>query len=316
MSQKTISFIVPCYNESKNILPLYQELAKTIPKNYNFEVIYVNDGSTDNTASTIENIAKKYVNIILIDLSRNFGKEAAVSAGLSFAIGDAAMIIDADLQYPIDKIPDFINLWERGALHVIGLRKEKQTKSFIEKFGSQWFGKIMNLIGERNFNPRALDFRLIDRKILTEFNRLKENNRMVRSLLDWLNFDPVYIEYEEKPRLYGIAGYSFRKRFNLALNSFVYHSVAPLKLIFFCGLVITISSFTVGVFLAINYLLLNNSVIFVSGTFALSVFNTFLIGIVISCIGLLAFYIASIRTEVIGRPVYVIKKILNANKHL
>jgi polyisoprenyl-phosphate glycosyltransferase len=312
-SRLNISLIIPCHNEEDNVNLLYSECIQ-YQADYSFEFVFVNDGSTDSTVDRIVKLQAKHSNIILIDLSRNFGKEAAVSAGLEYCNGDAAIIVDADLQYPINMLPDFIAKWETGAKHVIGLRNKKQTNNIIEKLGSKLFGKLMNFIGERGYDSRALDYRLLDRVVINEFKKLKEHNRIVRGLLDWLSFDPVYIEYTEKPRLNGTASYDFRKRFYLALNAFVYHSVAPLLMIFFVGIIVTTISFIIGIALMANYLIFAGTLLPVSGTFALGIFNTFMIGIVLIAVGLLAIYVGTIRTEVMNRPVYVVKDIKRSDK--
>jgi polyisoprenyl-phosphate glycosyltransferase len=304
---KLISLIIPCFNEEMNISPFYKEIQQIIQDlNYNFELVFVNDGSKDNTAKEVLKLKNtSIVTIKLIDFSRNFGKEAAVSAGFAECSGDAAMIIDADLQYPVEKIPEFIACWEHGSKHVIGLRKNKQTTNLVEKIGSKGFGIIMKAIGV-DYNSRALDFRLVDRSVITEFNRLKESSRTVRVLLDWIGYNPTFIEYDEKLRERGVAGYSFKKRVSLAINSFLYNSLVPLKMIFLVGGIITLFSFVLGMFIFVSYIFGNKLTI--TTTFALGVFNLFLNGIVITCLGLIAMYIGAIRTEVIGRPLYIIKR--------
>jgi len=307
---KTISLIVPCYNEASNILDFYNQICELWSKKvtkYHYEIVFINDGSSDETAKKILECKAKDLRVVFIDFARNFGKEAAVTAGLIHCTGDAAIILDADLQYPIEKIPEFIKMWEAGSQHVIGLRDTKHTNNAVEVLGSKLFHFMMGVMLEQGrHNPAALDFRLIDREVVENFKLMQEQDRIVRGLLDWIGFEPVYIPYTEKARNAGVSHFNFSKRFNLALNSFVSHSLLPLRFIAFLGVTITFFSTIMGMYILIYQYILGNKIF--SGPFMLGVLNTFLIGIVIMCLGLVAFYIGSIKREVLRRPIYIIRK--------
>ena len=307
---KKISLIVPCYNEAENILEFYSQITALWAKElavYDYEFVFVNDGSQDTTPKILSELKKQDTLITFVDFARNFGKEIAVTAGLDICKGDCAIIVDADLQYPIEKIPEFILAWEAGAKHVIGLRDTKNTTNLIEVWGSKLFHKLMSIMSEQGkHNPAALDFRLVDREVIDNFKQIHEQDRIVRGLLDWLGFNPTYILYQEKERNAGVSHFNFKKRMNLALNSFVSHSLFPLRMIAILGFFITLLSGLLGVYIIISRWAFHQNNY--SGPFMLGVLNTFLIGIVLVCLGLVAFYIGSIKREVLKRPLYIIRK--------
>jgi len=307
-SKSVISVIIPCFNEEENIADCYNELKKVWQKLplYDYEIIFVDDGSSDWTVMEITKIQIQDPRVRLVEFSRNFGKEIAISAGFDHCSGESAIVVDADLQYPLDKIPEFVALWENGSEVVIGMRDKKQTANIIEKIGSRCFYWIMGRIGEREILPGALDFRLIDREVIDHFNRFTERNRMTRALVDWLGFDRAFVSYQEKPRNKGTVSYSLTKRIKLALNSFILHSLFPLKFAGYLGIFITIFAGILGGSSLINQFLTKESWIF-SGPFLLGLLNLFLIGILLVCLGLIALYIANIHTEVVNRPLYVVK---------
>lgn len=304
-----ISIIIPCFNEEENIQDCYNELLKVWTKLplYDYEFVFVNDGSSDFTVLAITKLQLTDNRVKLIEFSRNFGKEIAISAGFRYCNGEAAMIVDADLQYPVEKIPEFITLWENGSEVVIGLRDKKKTANLIEKYGSKLFYWIMGKIGEIKIIPGALDFRLIDREIIDHFNTFTERNRMARALVDWLGFDRSFVNYQEKPRNKGTASYSFGKRLKLATESFILHSLFPLKFAGYLGIFITVFAGFVGLSALINQFVWNRDNFNFSGAFLLGLLNLFLIGIVLICLGLIALYIANIHTEVVNRPLFVVK---------
>lgn len=307
-----ISIIIPVHNEEKNI-PLVCDKIINVWNNlkhkYAYEIIFVNDGSIDASPAILEKLSAQNKNIKYIEFSRNFGKELALSAGIFYARGDAAIIIDADLQHPPKLIPDFIEKWEKGAEIVIGLRNKNKGEGLIKKFGSILFYKIMNFIGETEMLPQETDYRLLDKKVIAEFNRFTERNRIARGLIDWLGFKKDYIHFNANERINGEAQYNNAKLFRLALASFVSQSLFPLKFAGYLGIFITFFSGLLGLFIFIERYILNDPWgMSFSGPAILAVIILFLIGIVLSCLGLIALYIASIHNEVINRPIFVIRK--------
>jgi glycosyltransferase involved in cell wall biosynthesis len=309
---KTISLIIPVYNEEKNVPLAYKELTKLFSEeipNYNYEFVFTNDGSRDKTAEEVEKLTAIDKNVKYIEFSRNFGKEMAVTAGMNHCTGDACIIVDCDLQYPIEKIPEFIQKWEEGNDIVIGLRGKKNEKNFVYKWGSKIYSYIIQKISDHEIVEGAIDFRLMDRVVIDAFNELSEKNRMTRALIDWLGFKKCYVSYTEKERLYGVPAYNFNRRVKLALNGIVSQSLFPLKFAGYLGIFITSFSSLLGVMIFVEkYILQDHFRWGISGSAILALINLFLVGIMLVCLGLIALYIANIHTEVNNRPMYVVRK--------
>lgn len=314
---KLVSIIVPVYNEEQNVPLFFKTLESELAKiaNYDFEIIFVNDGSTDGTLKELNKATHVVPSGVegsnkfktrIIDFSRNFGKEAATSAGLIECQGDAAIMIDADLQHPAEKISEFIAKWEGGAEVVIGVREKNKSDGLTKKLGSWLFYKIINKISEMELVSGATDFRLLDRAVIDEFKKLTERNRMTRALVDWMGFRRKYIYFKANERIHGKPSYSLWKLTKLAFASMVSLSLFPLRLAGYLGIIITIFAGLLGAYMLFtNYII--GSINF-SAPAILAVIIVFLMGIVLICLGLIALYIANIHGEVIGRPMYIIRK--------
>ena len=309
---KSIDVIIPVHNEEQNLRMLAEELLRIfapLKDHVSPSFIFVDDGSTDASVRIIEGLAQTEPSIRLIEFSRNFGKEIALTAGIHAAKGDAAIMIDADLQHPPSYIPEFIRAWEAGADMVVGIRDKNPSDGFGKRIGSKLFYAIMSLIGSTKIVPHATDFRLIDRKVIDEFNRFTERNRMTRGLLDWMGFKRTFISFKASDRKNGDAQYGTMKLIKLALSAFISHSLFPLKLAGYLGMLITTFSGCFGVFILIEKYALRDPLDYnFSGPAILAVLNTFLIGIVLSCLGLIALYIANIHEEVVNRPMYIVRR--------
>lgn len=308
---KVISIVIPVYNEEKNIPVIFNKIKKIcqkLDKDIAYEVIFVNDGSTDKSAQIIKKLAREEKGVKYIELSRNFGKEIALTAGLHFANKDAALTLDADLQHPVELIPRFIRKWEKGAEMVIGVRKNA-TENYLRRAGSFIFSKTMDLIGEIPPVLGETDFRLIDKHVIAEFNKLSQKNRITRGLLDWLGFRKEYVYFRSPRRIAGASHYSFFRLVRLAFSGFVSLSLFPLRLAGYLGVVTTLLSGSLGLFILLNQYILDKPISFIfSNIAALAIFIMFLIGIVLICLGLIALYIANIHSEVLNRPLYVIRE--------
>lgn len=304
---KTISIVVPVYNEAKNLPRLYKELKKhTKPLPYNFEYIFVDDGSQDDSARVIRSFLEQDKRIRFVELSRNFGKEVATSAGLHRARGDAALMIDADMQMPPKLIGNFIHKWEEGSEIVVGVFSSR-SMSWFRRTGAKFYYKIMGKIAHTKIKPNATDFRLLDRKVVRVFRQLSEHDRMTRGLIDWLGFRRSYIYFKQRPRVNGDPTYSMGKLFGLAINSFTSYSMVPLKLAGTLGIVLLVLSMPLGIFLAIQYVMNDPMRWGIDGTTMLAMLTLFLVGVVLVCLGLISLYIAHIHAEVKNRPLYVIR---------
>lgn len=298
------------FNEEKNLPHLLKSIEDVFASisNYMYEIVFVDDGSSDKSLEVVEELSTQNPNINFIEFSRNFGKEVATSAGLHFCTGDAAIAVDADLQHPIGLIPEFINKWEKGVDIVIGIRTANKGTTFFKKVASKTYYKIINFISTTPIIPGATDFRLIDRKVINEFNKLSERNRITRGLIDWLGFKKDYIYFIANERLHGEAKYSYLKLIKLAVSSSVAHSLIPLKFAGYLGMFITFTSFMGGSLVFIARYILNDAWGWhVSGTAQLAILMIFFIGIVLICLGLIALYIGNITEEVTNRPLYIVR---------
>lgn len=304
-----LSLIIPVYNEADGIEQFHQSLAKII-KDHSFDarVIYVDDGSTDESAQIITKIASLDKTVHPLFLSRNFGKEVATSAGIHVAQGDATIIIDADGQHPVELIPEFVKQWQGGHQVIVGVRKTNQKEGPVKKYGSVVFYKILNLLGAPHVTPGSTDYRLIDKEVVKAFNQLTEHNRITRSLIDWLGFKRSYLYFDAKPREYGEASYSTKKLVSLAMNGFVSLSFTPLYFSGYLGVLIMLISFVMSSLTLINELLLGDPLgLNISGTAILAMLILFLVGLLMVGQGLLALYIARIYSETQNRPLYILR---------
>jgi polyisoprenyl-phosphate glycosyltransferase len=304
-----ISVIVPLHNESPNIRPLYEELLEAINNlPYAFEFIFVDDGSQDDSAAVVRALAGRDGRLHLVEFARNFGKEAAVSAGLHSCNGDAAVIMDADLQHPPALLPAFLSKWRQGSEVVVGVLTYDKHETIIKRFCSSLYYKIMRRIAHTKITPHATDYRLLDRSVIDAFNSLSERNRMTRGLIDWLGFRRSYVKFKTRLRQHGEVSYSFGKLVSLAINSLTAYSLLPLRLAGYLGIVILSVSAPLGVFIVIEkYILHDPWGLRFSGPATLATILLFLVGVMLACLGLVAMYIAHIHAEVLARPLYVVR---------
>jgi dolichol-phosphate mannosyltransferase len=304
-----ISFVVPIYNEEKGFRDFYTKmlLPELEKVKYDYELILVDDGSSDGSLKIIQDLAEKDKRIKVLRFSRNFGKEIALTAGIREAIGNAVLTMDADGQQPPKLIHEFIQKWEEGGEIVIGRRGKFEKHGFIAKLGSKCFYKILRMMGVKDTVPGSTDFRIIDRCVVDEYNKLTEHGRITRGLMDWMGFKKVYIDYTYGNRLAGRPSYNFRKLFQLAINSFVSLSSTPLVLFGWIGALITVASLILGIFVIIEEFIMADPLqLRWTGTTCLSIFITFLIGLVLISQSITALYISHIHAEAQGRPLYIV----------
>ena len=312
-----ISFVIPVHNEEEGISEFldtrfFQELAKL--KYCKTEVIFVNDGSTDKTLEILQKYAKKDKNIKLVSFSRNFGKEVALAAGLTYAKGDAVITLDADGQQPPELIPEFLEKWFNGAEVITGVRDRFTKHGFIARTGSKLFYWMLRKMGNSYTVPGSTDFRLLDRVVVDEYNRLTEHNRITRGLIDWLGFKQEYIEYTYGARMAGKPSYNTKKLFHLALDSFVSMSTTPLLMLGYLGGFIMLGSFLLGLFCIINQYILGDPLhLYWNGAVQMTIFITFLVGIILVAQAITALYISHIHAETQGRPLYIVDKKASRN---
>ena len=308
---KLISIIIPVFNEEKNIPLVFEEIKKTfsVCPEYAFEIIFVNDGSSDNSLLQIIKLSREDNRVKGLDFSRNFGKEPATSAGCHFAIGDAVITLDADLQHPPSLIPKFIELWEGGTEVVYTVRKENRGAGWFKKISSKIFYWLFNRVSEVQTESGTTDFRLMDKKVIEVFRKFPERERMFRGMIDWMGYKRQKVEFVADDRVNGRASYSYKKLFQLAINSFTSFSLLPLRLAGYAGVVIIVVSGLLLTAMLITRWFIDPTMF--TPIAILGVSNLFLIGIVLISLGFIALYIARIHNEVINRPLYIVRERVN-----
>lgn len=311
-SGQLISLVLPSFNEEAGLELFHHRLLRPAINeihDFAFEIIYVDDGSTDSTRDSLKRIAESDPSVRVVSLSRNFGKEIAITAGISFAEGDAIVILDSDGQHPPQMISEFITRWAAGAQVVVGVRQSNQEEGFVKRTGSRLFYRTLNAISEMQTVPRSTDFRLIDKDVREEFLKLSEPNRISRGLIDWLGFERSYVEFDSPARIAGSASYSVRSLFRLAINSFTTMSLRPLFAFGYLGMAITILALLLGVFLGIEQFILGDPMrLNVTGSALLGVFVAFLVGLVLTAQGVMALYVSHIHSQTQQRPLFVVNK--------
>ena len=306
-NKQQITIIIPAYNEEKNILLFYEENQRVIRSlnDYNWEFIFVDDGSNDGTWNIIEKISNKDSHVKGVRLSRHFGKEIALTAGVESAINpDAVILMDADLQHPPAVVPDLIKQWELG-FQIVNTQRKSIQYSFLRETGSKLFYFMLNKFSTLDIQSKTTDFRLLDKKVLRVLKTFSERNRFFRGIVDWMGFKKTSIMFDSPKRNDGESTFSFRELFALAINSFTSFSMAPLRLTGYLGLVVTTIASLLLTYMIFSHLILGLTLFTKLAYFV--VFNTLLFGIVLAALGMIALYIGNIQTEVVGRPLYIIQ---------
>lgn len=315
--KKTISVVVPCFCEVGNVEQFHKVLSETIGSitEYDWKILFVDDGSRDHTVAVMQKIVDLDNRAMALVLARNFGKEAALMAGVQEALPcDAVICIDADLQHPPSLIPKLLEEWKKGWPIVATVRKSVESHSIVRRIGSNIYYKLMKSVGGNLLIPKSTDFRLVDRFVIDHLLQLKENVRIFRGMIDWFGFPTAIVHFEAPERFHGTANYSYGKLFQLALTSITSFSLWPLRLTGYAGLlIVAFSSLSLMVSLSLN---LAKNMWFISPLTLVVLFNTLLAGVLMVCLGLIALYIGNIRDSVLGRPDFVIYRRLRHGKNV
>lgn len=305
--KKTISIIAPFYNESESITFFYRSLCPIFNKSteFDFEVICIDDGSSDDTLEKLITIAKKDHRFNIIELSRNFGKEAALTAGIDKSIGDAVIPIDADLQDPPELILEMITEWQKGAEVVLAHRINRSSDSFFKQKTALLFYRFHNHLSSIKIPENVGDFRLMDRIAVDALKQLPEKHRFMKGLFSWIGFKTVTLNYERKARVSGKTKFSGWKLWNFALEGITSFSATPLKLWMYIGTFGALITFFYAIFIIIRTLLYG---IDIPGYASLLVAILFFGSLQLISIGILGEYIGRIYMETKHRPIYLIRK--------
>ena len=309
-TSKTISIIVPFFNEEESLPIFLDEIYKVDDQatNYNFEIIFIDDGSTDNGLNFLKKIAKNNKNIIILELSRNFGKEAALTAGIDIANGSAIIPIDVDLQDPPNLINDMIKKWESGFDIVLAKRNNRLNENLLKRLSASFFYKIYTLFVGDSKNSNVGDFRLIDRQVIDNIKNLKEKNRYMKGLLSWPGFSTSEITYTRNKRKAGKTKFTFLKLLNLGFEGITSFSILPLKFFTFIGFTGIVLSVLFAIIILLQKLLYDN---FIEGYAFLILLILFFGSLQLFGIGILGEYIGKIYIETKNRPIYIIKNRYN-----
>lgn len=309
INTKKISIVVPVYNEEKGISELIKQLIlfakKTYP--YQFEFILVENGSEDNSFNLLQKYAKKDTRIKVIQLSRNFGCDGGITAGMRYATGEACVILMADLQEPIELISDFIKKWEDGYDIVYGIVRKRRGK-MVRNITSRVFYKLINFMTHTKFPPNASDFRLIDRKVYETINNMSEQNKYLRGLIMWTGFSHIGIPFDRKKRFAGESKADLATIISVALNGIFSFSYLPLRLVSYLGVILTILSFLSGIFYLALFFIYGRVA---PGAATIILITLFLFGVLFFILGVISEYIARIYEEVKQRPNFIIRKTVN-----
>lgn len=301
-----ITLVIPVFNEQDSIPLFYKEIKKDIYlRTQKLELIFINDGSSDNTETILELLKIADQSIKILSFTRNFGKEAALMAGLEHATGDIVIPIDVDLQDPLNVIPLMVEKWKVGASVVLAKRVDRSTDSYLKRKTASMFYQIHNKISSPSIEENVGDFRLLDKSIVDDIKKLKETNLFMKGILSWVGGKVEIVEYTRQERVAGNTKFNMWKLWNLALEGITSFSTVPLRIWTYIGSIIATLSFIYGIWIIYTTLLWGNEV---KGYPSLLVCILFFGGIQLIGIGVLGEYVGRIYIEVKNRPRYILKK--------
>ena len=300
-----MSVVVPVLNEADAVRPFLVETLQTLsPVVPALEIIFIDDGSTDGTLNVLRELSATTPEVGYVSFSRNFGKEAALSAGLEYATGDAVVPMDADLQHPPEAVIDFIEVWRhRGVEVVYGIPMSKEAESASKTATSSWFYRLFNSISEVDIQASAGDFRLVDRAVVDTINRLPERNRFMKGIYAWAGFRSEAVTYQQRERLTGRSRFNYWKLWNFALDGFIGFSTWPLRIWTYIGSIIAFSAFIYMTMIIIKTLVWGADT---PGYASLMSAILFFGGMQLLSIGILGEYVARMFSETKRRPLYIV----------
>lgn len=309
-AKKLISLIIPCYDEEAVIVPCHDRVVRAVSglHDYDFEILYINDGSRDQTLSLLKKIHDADARVRIINLSRNFGKEAAMTAGLDHSRGEAVIILDADMQDPPELIANMLEIWKAEKADVVyGQRISRQGETWLKKASAAAFYVVINWISRVDIPRNTGDFRLMNRRAVDALKRLPEHHRFMKGLFAWIGYKQIPLKYNREPRLAGKSKWNYGRLLNLSLEGITGFSMTPLRIASLFGVGIAAFSFLFGTLILVKTIFLGRDV---PGYASLMVMVTFLSGIQLLSIGLLGEYIGRIFNETKNRPLYLVDQLI------
>jgi len=306
--RQLISIVVPAFNEEAVLPQFHQTISPVLSEQpFDFEIVYINDGSSDNTLSIIKQLRESDKQVTLIDLSRNFGKEIALTAGLHKAAGDAVIVIDADLQDPPELIPELIREWQNGYDVVYAQRTHRKGESLLKRTTAHFFYRIIQRISKIAIPEDTGDFRILSRRAVNALNTFNEQNRFMKGLFAWIGYRQKAVHYQRDPRHAGETKWNYWKLWNFAIDGITSFTIAPLKISTYLGLFTAAGAFLYGIYMVIETLIYGNPV---AGYPSLIVIILILGGVQLVAIGILGEYLGRIFNETKRRPLYFINEYL------
>jgi glycosyltransferase involved in cell wall biosynthesis len=302
-----ISVVAPVYNEEGCLSELCSRIEKTFQRSdHLIEIVFVNDGSSDKSLEILRGLAIEKSNITLVNLTRNFGKEVAMTAGLAHSSGDAVIVIDSDLQHPPEVMLEMIHLWEDGYDVVYGERASRASESSLDRYSSSAFYWLLGKIGRVRIPANVGDFRLMDRRVVNAVLQCPETHRFMKGLFAWVGFRQIGIHYEIDPRVQGRTKFSFWKLWNFALEGITSFTIMPLKLSSYLGLLVALGSLSYALYTTIKTILFGDPV---QGYTTLIVSILFLGGVQLIVLGILGEYLGRVFNETKRRPLYIVESV-------
>lgn len=314
VEKQKISLVIPMYDEEEVARQCYERVKKCLVSitDYEHEIIFINDGSKDDTFTILSEIAKNDPTVKVISFSRNFGHQASVVAGLQHISGEAIVILDADLQDPPELIPEMLSLWEQGYQVIYGKRKARKGESRFKLLTAKMFYETLTRLSDVDIPKDTGDFRLVDRKVVDAISEMPEHNKFLRGLFSWVGYKQIPFEYERQERLAGKTKYPLKKMIKLASDGIISFSRKPLKLVGLLGIVSVGISLLILVYALISYFFKLNELS--SGWTSLMVAITFFAGAQLISLWVISEYIGRIYDEAKQRPEYIIEKTINLDQ--
>lgn len=304
MQENDIAIIIPVYNEAENLKLLYDRVKKTVSAiSENYQVVFVNDGSTDDSLAKILAYSKENTKVYYLNLSRNFGHQIAVSAGLEYCNAKCSVIIDADLQDPPELITELYTKYKDGFDVVYAKRRKRDGESFLKKITAKLYYRVLRRLVSFDIPLDAGDFRLLSKKVVNAINKMPEQNKFLRGQIAWLGFKQSYVLFDRETRKHGKSGYTYSKMFRLAFDGITGFSDKPLLFVSRLGFVISIFSFLVIIYAVFSHYILKETI---TGWTSLIISAAFIGGIQLLSIGVIGEYISRINVNVKKRPLYII----------